>query len=191
MSGNLLTVLVGVAGLAAAIQCFRLGARQADRQHTELLAETARHKSDLGQQNVELGREVREVRSILAAFLREGGTQSRGHMHSVSLDRISPVPRNQDASGSAVDLLVRASLGALLNERGEVHLQRLLDEVCATLGAASLADTIFVLQRLRSEGVVDWDGAADLSDAQVIRVRPPGEHRYVRASPAGSGMEAT
>lgn len=171
MSSDLLTIAVGVAGVLASVLCsaaaFRWGAQQADRQKTELLLR------------------IHELQSMLSGLVRgiESGATATGGPTvpwPSSSYRGSHISSEAECS-PATELLVRASLGALLDERGEVRLQRLLDEVASALGSPSQAGTIFALQRLRETGVVDWDGAADLSDVQVVRVRPPGEHR--RQSP--------
>lgn len=73
------------------------------------------------------------------------------------------------ASASTIDVLVRASLGALLNERGEVSVPRLLQEVARALPDASLSSVQSSLEELRRTGRVSWSGD-NLSKAGVIRV---------------------
>jgi hypothetical protein len=172
MSGNLLTVAVGVAGVLASVFCsvaaFRWGAEQADRQKAEVLNETKR-------QNAEL---LAELATLLRSLESDVTTTERHTAWLPSRVRRGAGPVSSERQRSATtELLVRASLGALLDERGEVRLERLFGEVATALGAPSQARTIVALQRLRESGLVDWDGAPDLSDVSVVRVPPPGGHR--------------
>jgi hypothetical protein len=73
------------------------------------------------------------------------------------------------ASASTVDVLVRARLGTLLNERGEVDVPRLLQEVTRALPDASLSSVLSSLEELRGTGRVSWSGD-DIRKAGVIRV---------------------
>jgi len=75
------------------------------------------------------------------------------------------------ASASTADVFVRASLGALLNEHGEVSVPRLLQEVAHALPEASLSSVLSSLEELRRSGRVSWSGD-DVSKARVIRVHP-------------------
>ncbi len=75
------------------------------------------------------------------------------------------------ASASTTDVFVRASLGALLNERGEVSVPRLLQEVAHSLPEASLSSVQSSLEQLRESGRVSWSGN-DVRKAEVIRVHP-------------------
>ncbi len=75
------------------------------------------------------------------------------------------------ASASAVDVFVRASLGALLNEHGEVSVPRLLQEVARALPDASLSSVLSSLEELRRSGRVSWSGD-DVRRARVIKVHP-------------------
>jgi hypothetical protein len=75
------------------------------------------------------------------------------------------------ASASATDVFVRASLGALLNERGEVSVRRLLQEVAHSLPEASLSSVLSSLGELRESGRVSWSGD-DVRKAEVIKVHP-------------------
>lgn len=169
MNGDVLTVTVGAAGVVASIICsslaFRRGAQQADSQKAELLLE------------------IQEVRGVLSSFAR-GVARLRTPLpipgRAVG-DR--HIPQVADPDDDAVDLLVRASLGALLDERGEVRVQRLLDEVSSALGTPDHEVTVAALGRLRDVGSIDWDGDDDLMGVQVICVRTPGapgRHRTAR-----------
>ena len=74
-------------------------------------------------------------------------------------------------SASTIDVLVRASLGALLDEHGEVSVPRLLQEVASALPDASLSSILSSLEELRKTGRVSWSGD-DVRKAEVIRVHP-------------------
>ena len=74
-------------------------------------------------------------------------------------------------SASTIDVLVRASLGALLNEHGEVSVPRLLQKVAPALPDASLSSVVSSLKELREDGRVSWSGD-DVMKAGVIRVHP-------------------
>jgi hypothetical protein len=75
------------------------------------------------------------------------------------------------ASASTLDVLVRASLGTLLNEHGEVSVPRLLQEVTHALPDASLSSVLSSLEGLRKTGRVSWSGD-DVRKAGVVRVHP-------------------
>lgn len=75
------------------------------------------------------------------------------------------------ASASAVDVLVRASLGALLNEHGEVSVPRLLRAVTRSIPEASPSAISSSLEALRAAGRVSWPGD-DVLKAGVVRVNP-------------------
>jgi hypothetical protein len=75
------------------------------------------------------------------------------------------------ASASNIDVLVRASLGALLNEHGEVSVPRFLREVTHVLPDASLSSVFSSLEELRKSGRISWSGD-DFRKAEVIRVHP-------------------
>jgi hypothetical protein len=183
MTGNVLTVAVGIAGVAASVVCsvgaFRWGTKQADRQKAELVDETNR-------QTAELSLEIDRVRRVLATFVRNVETSrtiSRRGRRATRGDRAGGTSDVDVEPAGTIELLARASLGALLDARGEVRVQRLLDETAATLGASSQAETIAALQHLREIGVVQWDGRTDLTDVQSVRVLSPGMRgRTVKAA---------
>jgi len=74
-------------------------------------------------------------------------------------------------SASAHDVLVRASLGALLNEHGEVSVPRLLRAVTQGLPDATPSSISSSLEELRKAGKVSWSGD-DVIKAGVVRVNP-------------------
>jgi len=71
---------------------------------------------------------------------------------------------------AATDMLVRASLGALLNEHGEVSVPRLLQELARDLPDAE-PSVLSSLEELKKSGRVSWDGD-DVRKAGIIKVRP-------------------
>jgi len=75
------------------------------------------------------------------------------------------------SSASTVDVFVRASLGALLNEHGEVSVSRLLREVAHALPDATPSSIVASLEELRRSGRVSWSGD-DVRKAEVVRVLP-------------------
>lgn len=193
MSSDGLTIVVGIGGVLASVLCsalaFRWGARQADRQRSYLVQETNRQKD-------ELAVKIQEVRNAFSTFVRgvEDGRrtiETPSSRPSLGSARVGPAFDGAVMDMATTELLVRANLGALLDERGEVRLQRLFDEVASALGSPSQAATVLALQRLRDEGLVEWDGSADLSEADFVRVRPPGEkHRQLAGAVAGVVAEA-
>jgi hypothetical protein len=163
VSGDALNLLLAAAGIISSavlsVVFYRLGTRAADAQKAELLEELDGLRKMLA--NV-----VQRVAGRDAAPVRApGATGPPTTGGGVALEGKDP--------DSAVELLVLASLGALLNERGEVSLPRLLREVGEALRRPSYQQVVAVLRRLRDEGSVDWDGATDLAGVEVVRVRPP------------------
>lgn len=164
LSGNAAPLTLGVAGIVVSIACswifYCLGGRIARRQNVTLL------------------KEINDLRRLLADYV-----------HSMS-ERLGPAdgePGEQEASstGSAADAmshaepnaaveeLVRASLGALVNERGEVDMSRLMREVSLAIGPNGLSAAYDSLRLLRARGVVEWDASDEsLSDVRTIHVQP-------------------
>ena len=73
-------------------------------------------------------------------------------------------------SPSALDVIVRASLGALLDEHGEVNVPRLLREVTQRLPDASPSMISSSLEELRKAGRLSWPGD-DVMKAGVVRLQ--------------------
>lgn len=159
MNSDLLTILVGALGVVAAVLCtyvaYKAGVRRADEQKAELVRETGRQKAELAS---EFHHDVSRVfETVVDAVQSADLIRSR-----------EPSPARR------ADVVVRASLGTLLDERGEVRLQRLFDVVASTLGTPSREQTVSALQRLREHGLVAWEGSDDLCEADVVRVCLPG-----------------
>jgi hypothetical protein len=91
-----------------------------------------------------------------------------------SLDKVAgavAMSLKSATSASALDILVRESIGILLNERGEVSVPRLLRAVAHELPDASPSAISSSLGKLRETGKVSWLGD-DIMKAGVIRVHP-------------------
>lgn len=166
MSANALTIIVGVVGFLASVVSsgvfYRRGTRAAENQKAELLLA------------------LKQERNLLSRFVRSVAGQTA--YAALAEPRVQPVVADRspssagaagpEASTSALELLVRASLGALLDERGRVQLARLFQEVGEALGTPHYEDTVQVLRQLRGTGAVDWDGPDDLHEVQEVRVLP-------------------
>lgn len=74
---------------------------------------------------------------------------------------------------ATLEVVTQAALGALVNERGEVPVGRLLRDVASATGAASTKSVEEMLLRMRKDGAVDWAGeAGSLAGVRVLRVLP-------------------
>jgi len=71
----------------------------------------------------------------------------------------------------SVDVLVRSTLGTLVDQLGKVEMRRLLQEVDRSLGSSHSDATFDSLRRLRAEGVIDWDGE-DIESGRTIQILP-------------------
>lgn len=149
MNANTLTVIVGVAGIVASYFLYMLGVRK------------AKVENDL------LRQEIADTRSVLSEYVyarsknsgKDAVTQAAG-------------PATEVVSDIAIEELIRASLGALVNERGEVDVTRLMREVAAVVRPSDIRDAQATLRRLRDQGVVWWDGGDDdLSGVRTLHVR--------------------
>lgn len=170
MSSDALTIIIGVVGVLASVLCaivaFRRGAKKADRQNAELILK------------------IKEVRSIFSAFARSVADRpALAGVESTSVKPEHTEPGMTSATKTTIELLVRASLGTLVNERGQVQLSRLFQEVAVSLGAPHYSDTSAILLRLREDGIIDWDGPPDLESVSTIHLRAPGEHRRILLAP--------
>ena len=155
MNSDLLTLLVGALGavvsLATAAESYRRGKRASHVEKDELLAEIGAQRELL----IEVVQRftVRDDDRLQAALPEGEGTES-----AFVSDQ------------SAVEVLVRAVLGTLLNERGEVAFQRLLHEVSHAVGRPSYTEIAEVLADLRTDGIVEWYPGPDLSSVDTIKV---------------------
>lgn len=158
MDGGTLTVVVGVAGILFSLLFSVLFYRRGVRVSREEKADLRRWISNMYHESAERFQAKREVRPILV---------QAGEDHSTIADHLGV-----DVSNSAAEALVRASLGALVNARGEVSLPRLIREVSQVSGAPKLPEVVEILGGLRAEGVIDWDGdLTDPSGPRTLRAR--------------------
>jgi hypothetical protein len=72
---------------------------------------------------------------------------------------------------SRVDTLIRTSLGTLLNERGQVRVSALIQEICRRPGAPEPAMIVSSLGRLRAGGTIAFD-SNEISAATLLQVLP-------------------
>lgn len=149
INANLLTVMVGIAGILASYLLYLLGIRKAKAENDGLHSDIAAAREAL--QNL-----VR-VRS------KDSG---RGGAATVASSATEPL------SEAAAEELLRASLGALVNERGDVDMTRLRREIAAVVGPSHLTDVLSGLERLRAQGIIWWDGTDDLTRVRLLHVRP-------------------
>jgi hypothetical protein len=182
LSGNDLPITIGVAGIVVSIVCswvfYWLGGRITRRQNESLL------------------KEINDVRKLLAGYVQSMSERLglTSHVQEKAAERSSAGIQTADAPGdaepnAAVDELVRASLGALVNARGEVDMSRLMRELSFAMGQQGLAAALRVLQRLRSGGVVEWDGSDEsLPLVRTLHVQSPraGQEMWPTISQAGS-----
>lgn len=192
MSGDTLTIVVGVAGVAVSVLssviAYGRGTQAAAKQQTVLLQTADKQQAELLQATDAQKAEIIRVLEQRIVILSEWGRSvaSRTATGTASVPMSGPAQRLPGAAGdadagvspSALELLVRASLGTLLNERGEVQLSRLFQEVGEALGAPQYKETEQILRQLRAAGAIDWDGPDDLSGVQAVRVLAPkrGDH---------------
>lgn len=161
MSGNLLTIISSVAGIALGFLTSwwfaRAGRVAAKSDRTDLL------------------NEVSTLRDLLNGVVESiAGPDDPPRHHGVSASRINASAPTIDLAGdkraeNKLDILVRASLGTLLDERGQVSPQRLLRQVGHALPGASFNEIAASLEGLRRSGKVSWDGN-DVRGAETIRV---------------------
>ena len=152
MSGNTLTVVLTLAGIAAGAVVSWWFARRGSRE--------------LQRSNRDLQRSFDAQQSILAEIKQ---MQSSQLPDTAAGDVVTPLRSAEQTA--ATDMLVRASLGALLNEHGEVSVPRLLGELARDLPAAAEPSVLSSLEELKKSGRVSWDGD-DVRKAGIIKVRP-------------------
>jgi len=152
VSGNTLTVVLTLAGIAAGAVVSWWFARRSSRE--------------LQRSNRDLQRSFDAQQSILAEIKQ---MQSSQLPDTAAGDVVTPLRSAEQTA--ATDMLVRASLGALLNEHGEVSVPRLLQELARDLPDAAQPSVLSSLEELRQSGRVSWEGD-DVRKAKIIKVRP-------------------
>ena len=175
MSANLLTLIVGIVGVLASYFFFWLGGRTTKGQNSELHNEIADLKSAISKSEAETA-EVRSVNRHILERIDDGSIVSRNVVRPRRPDdnlELQTSSRNSLLSDVAVEELIRASLGALINERGDVDVARLRREVAAAVGPSYIASAMDVLRRMRDQGVVSWDGDDDLSQVRTLHLMVP------------------
>jgi hypothetical protein len=175
VSGNTLTVVSTIAGIAVgfvtSLWLARSGKRHAETQREKIEKDFADLQSSFSaQQSILAGvAEIIRTKPAMADFEVSQTPQLAPLADKAGADVVTP-PRSA-ASSSAIDVLVRASLGALLNEHGEVSVPRLLQELARALPGAAQSSVLSSLEELRSSGRVSWSGG-DVRKAGVIKVHP-------------------
>jgi hypothetical protein len=162
-SANAITIISTVAGIAIGFLTAWWFARSSKRASD---AEQAR-----------LLKEISTLRSLLASIAESVPNSVipdvERTLESIRLpDRVAEAvltSLKSNGSTSALDLLVRASIGALLNERGEVSIPRLFQAVAHRFPDAGPSAISSSLDDLRKAGKVSWLGD-DVMKAEVIRV---------------------
>jgi hypothetical protein len=174
MSGDVLTVLVGLVGVLVSVGAsagtYRLGKRTSLVENAELLAE------------------ISALRGILSSVVQrisspDSDTGIQGHLRPESWLATEP-----PSADNTANVVVRAVLGSLVNEKGEVAFHRLLREVSLAMGHPSFAEVAEVLTQLRGEGFADWyPDEPDLAGVETIHVGA----RRDRATSASAPFELT
>jgi hypothetical protein len=172
VSGNTLTVVSTVAGIVVGFLTSWWFTQSSKRASQE--ANVRLHND-----NVSLRKEISAMKNLLSGLAEsaakatipnvEQALQSAGLPDKTAAavaTSLSPA-----ASTSALDVLVRASLGTLLNERGEVSVSRLYQAVADALPDASESSILSSLEELRKAGKISWSGN-DIWKAGIIKVHP-------------------
>ena len=136
-------------------------------------------KRDLRERNLALdtqiaglNTQVSALRSLLAGVAEATAKQANSQGEDRGASGLAgAISSTADVPTSAVDLLVRSKLGALVDERGEVAVKTFLEQVLQALPTASLASVESSLQRLRTAGAVSWIGD-DVKQASAVTVLP-------------------
>lgn len=167
MSGNTLTVVLTLAGITAGSLTSWWFSRSSRR--------------DAVAQRISLQKEIAALRSLLSGVaeslskttITEHDVQQVVQSVEFSDEPASAVATSLSsvASTSALDALIRASLGTLLNEHGEVNVARLLQAVTRAVPNLGLSSIVSSLEGLRRTGKLSWEGD-DVRTAEVIKVHP-------------------
>lgn len=167
MSGNTLTIVSTAAGIVVGFLTSwwftRSGRRDAQAEEARLLKEISTLQEKVSTQQGLLSGIAESAPRIEQAL--QSARLSDQAASAVATSRKSAT------SAPALDVLVRASLGALLNEHGEVSVPRLLRAVTRGLPDASSSSIASSLEELRKAGKVSWSGD-DVIKAGVVRVHP-------------------
>jgi len=167
VSGNMLAIVLAVAGILVGFVTSWWFTRSSKRNAEE--------------ERVILQKEISALRGLLSdvaeSAIRSTATESgidkvpQATRVPVKVPDSAAASPPSTAATSTIDVLVRTSLGALLNEHGEVSVPRLFREVTHALPDASLPSIVSSLEELRKAGRISWSGD-DVRKAEVIRVHP-------------------
>lgn len=160
MSANMLTIVSAVAGIVVGFVTSWWFSRSAKRASQK--------------EQASLHEEISILRGLLSSVadsvtkpgIEEAGllrAQPVGQPAAAATTSLSPAPT------STVDVLVRASLGTLLNEHGEVSVPRLFRTVAHALPEESTSSISSSLEELRKAEKISWEGD-DVRKAGVIKV---------------------
>lgn len=167
MSANTLTVVSTVAGIVVGFMTSwwftRSSKLQADADRVVLLKEISTLRSLLN------GVAESVIKPISTSVGVDQALRSAQLPDKVA-DTVARSIRSA-ASVSGTDVFVRATLGSLLDEHGEVSVSRLLRNVTHALPDAGLPSILSSLEELRKAGRVSWSGD-DVRKAGVIKVHP-------------------
>jgi hypothetical protein len=132
---------------------------------------------DSSAEQARLLQEISTLRSLLASVAESAAksvipdieqTLQSAELPDKVADEVT-ISLKSATSASALDVLVRASIGTLLNEHGEVSVPRLLREIAHAVPDASPSAISVSLEELGHAGKVSWLGD-DVLKAGVIRV---------------------
>jgi hypothetical protein len=167
MSGNTLTVVSAVVGIVVGFLTSwwftRSAKRDAEAKRMSLVTEISALRGLLSG----------VAESVTKPLITHGDVEQAlrsARSPDTMADAIATSVRSAEST-SKLDVLVRTSLGALLNGQGEVSVPRLLQAVARALPDASLPSVLSSLEELRAAGRVSWSGD-DVRKAGIIKVHP-------------------
>lgn len=165
MRGDTLTVVSAVAGIIVGFLTswwFTLSSkREAEAKQVTLLQQVSALRSLLSSVAKSITKPVITQVDVEQALQSTRLADNVADAVAASLKSAAPA--------STVDVLVWASLGALVNEHGDVSVPRLLREVARALPDASPSSVLSSLEDLRKAGKVSWSGD-DVKKASVVVV---------------------
>ena len=172
MSGNTLAIVLAAAGIVVGFLTSWWFTRSTLR---DAKATAAKQQEEMARQH----EEISTLRGLLSGVAESVAKPITPDIEkALQSARLSDQVANAVAtslksatSASTLDVLVRASLGALLNEHGEVSVPQLLRTVARARPDASPSSISSSLEELRTAGKVSWSGD-DVMKAGMIRVNP-------------------
>lgn len=172
MSGNTLAIVSTVVGIVVGFMTSWWFTRSSKRASQE---DNIRLHND----NVSLRNEVSAMKNLLSGLSESAVNPIISNVERALQSAVLPneaiatvaTPLGPAASTPALDVLVRASLGTLLNEHGEVSVPQLFRAVAHSRPDARHSSVLSSLEELRKAGKISWSGE-DVRKAGVIRVHP-------------------